>query len=101
MALKKRDKLQIYADILVAIYHELRRIKEAKLTRVQYKVGVPFDRFKGYVEELRVLGFVENQGTLKLTEKGFEFLEEYSRLLELLNRREETFGSLTLEERST
>lgn len=98
MALRKRDKLQIYANILVAVYQELRRIKEAKVTRVQYKVGVPFDRFKGYVEELKLLGFIRNEGSLMLTPKGREFLQEYARLMELLNRREEIFGDAAPEE---
>ncbi|MEM2905535.1 MAG: winged helix-turn-helix domain-containing protein [Candidatus Bathyarchaeia archaeon] len=98
MALRKRDKLEIYANILLAVYQELRRIKEAKVTRVQYKVGVPFDRFKGYVEELKLLGFVENEAGLRLTPKGREFLQEYSRLLGLLNKREEVFGDADPEE---
>lgn len=98
MALRKRDRLQIYASILVAILEEIRRGKEAKLTRVQYRVGVPFDRFKGYVEELKLLDFVENEGNLRLTGKGREFLQRYWGVIDLLDRREEFFGDATPED---
>lgn len=98
MALQKRDKVQIYASILVAILQELRQLNEAKLTRVQFGVRVPFDRFKAYIDELRLLRFVENKGGLRLTPKGREFLHEYARLLDLLNKREDVFGESTLQE---
>lgn len=70
MATRRRDRVQIYADILQAICLECKRDREVKVTRVQYRVGVPFDRFKGYVGELSELGLIKAGGALVLTDRG-------------------------------
>jgi predicted transcriptional regulator len=92
---KRRDRVQIYAEILKAISQECQRENKAKITRVQYKVGVPFDRFKGYMGALQQLGFIEGEGALILTERGKEFLSSWNRVLETLNEREEGNGIST------
>jgi len=81
----RRDKIQIYADILRAVEDEFLRHREAKVTRVQYRAGVPFDRFKGYLKQLNHLGLVEVAGTLRLTGKGREFLDGCERIRSFLN----------------
>ncbi|MBS7610445.1 hypothetical protein KEJ19_07835 [Candidatus Bathyarchaeota archaeon] len=82
---KRRDRVRIYADILKAIWQESEGDRRVKITRVQYSVGVPFDRFKGYIAELQELGLIKAEGTLALTDRGKEFLVNWSRILETLN----------------
>lgn len=85
MMAKRRDRIRIYADILRAICQENERDGRVKVTRVQYRVGVPFDRFKGYMGELLELGLIKADGVLALTDRGKEFLVNWSRILETLN----------------
>ena len=56
------------------------------LTRIQVKINVPFDRLKNYLSELNELGLIENENTLKLTEKGRQYLEEYENVLDFMKR---------------
>ena len=56
------------------------------LTRIQVKINVPFDRLKNYLSELNDLGLIENKNTLKLTEKGKQYLEEYENVLDFMKR---------------
>ena len=56
------------------------------LTRIQVKINVPFDRLKNYLSELNDLGLIENENTLKLTEKGRQYLEEYENVLDFMKR---------------
>jgi predicted transcriptional regulator len=56
------------------------------LTRVQVKINVPFDRLKGYISDLRDLGLIEDENSLKLTEKGRQYLREYEEVLDFIKR---------------
>ena len=82
----RRDKLKIYGDLLSALYAEPRAEKGIVLTRVQTKINVPFDRMKGYITELVGLGLVQDETSLILTEKGLQYLREYDRVLDFMNR---------------
>ncbi len=80
----RRDKLKIYGDLLSVLNEAVN--EKIVLTRVQVQVNVPFDRLKNYVSELRDLGLVQGETSLKLTEKGRQFLREYGRVLEFMRR---------------
>jgi predicted transcriptional regulator len=56
------------------------------LTRVQAKTRVPFDRLKTYITELVNLGMVEDENSMKLTEKGTQYLREYEKVLDFMKR---------------
>ncbi len=82
----RRDKLKIYGDLLSVLRREGNEPGRVVLTRVQVQINVPFDRLKNYIIELRELGLIEDEVSLKLTEKGKQYLVEYERILEFIKR---------------
>ena len=80
----RRDKLKIYGDLLSVLAEN--REEKVVLTRVQVQIKVPFDRLKNYIDELYQLGLLEDEITLKLTEKGKEYLSEYQKVLDFMKR---------------
>jgi len=83
--MSKRARPQIFAEILKAIIEEAEISGEVKITRIQSKVYVPFDRFKEYLVEMREKGLIE-EGSLKVTEKGLKYVEHYKSVKEFLER---------------
>jgi len=83
--IQRRDKLKIYGDLLSALRSESASEKIV-LTKVQAKINVPFDRMKAYISELVGLGLVRSETSLKLTEKGIQYLREYERVLNFMKR---------------
>ena len=83
--LPRRDKLKIYGDLLFILYSESKKEKVV-LTRVQLKTNVPFDRLKTYIAELKGLGLVEDEPSLRLTDKGKQYLREYQTVLDFMKR---------------
>ncbi len=83
--MNKRDRPQIFAEILDAIIEETRVQGDVKITRIQSKVYVPFDRFKEYLAEMREKGLLD-EASLKVTEKGLKYLEQYKLVKAFLER---------------
>ena len=83
--LPRRDKMKIYGDLLFILYGEA-KTEKVVLTRVQLKINVPFDRLKTYIAELKELGLIQDEVSLKLTEKGKQYLREYETVLDFMNR---------------
>ena len=83
--LPRRDKLKIYGDLLFILYSES-RAEKIVLTRVQLKSNVPFDRLKTYIVELKELGLIQDELSLKLTDKGKMYLREYATVLDFMKR---------------
>ncbi len=83
--LPRRDKLKIYGDLLSALQSEA-KLEKVVLTRIQLKTNVPFDRLKIYLSELKELGLIRDEHSLKLTEKGKQYLREYEAVLEFMKR---------------
>jgi predicted transcriptional regulator len=81
----RRDKLKIYGDLLSVLYSE-ENTEKIVLTRIQTRINVPFDRLKNYILELNDLGLIQDEKTLKLTEKGKQYLSEYEKVLEFMKR---------------
>jgi predicted transcriptional regulator len=81
----RRDRLKIYGDLLAILYAEGRGEKIV-LTHVQVQIKVPFDRLKNYISELTNLGLIQDEATLKLTEKGKQYLVEYEKVLDFMKR---------------
>lgn len=81
----RRDRMKIYADILSIIQTEARKGKIV-LIRVQQKTNVPFDRLKVYLSELEELSLIQNDSSLRLTEKGRRYITEYERVLDFMKR---------------
>jgi len=83
--LQRRDRVKIYGDLLSILNAEANSDKIV-LTKVQVQINVPFDRLKSYISELNELGLIENEYSLKLTEKGKQFLREYEQVLDFMKR---------------
>jgi predicted transcriptional regulator len=83
--LQRRDKLKIYGDLLSTIYSETKGEKVV-LTRIQLRTNVPFDRLKIYITELKELDLVQDEPSLKLTDKGKQYLREYETVLDFMKR---------------
>jgi predicted transcriptional regulator len=85
----KRSKFELYGDILLAIRSEIDRNGAARLTRVYGRSNVPYDRFKSYMEDLNKNNLiqmcqVENHEEIRLTTRGVEYIQEYSRVNKFL-----------------
>jgi predicted transcriptional regulator len=83
--LPRRDKLKIYGDLLFNLYHEA-KTEKVVLSRVQLRINVPFDRLKTYISDLEELGLIEDETSLKLTEKGKQYVREYEAVLDFMKR---------------
>jgi predicted transcriptional regulator len=81
----RRDKLKIYGDLLSVLCSEA-NTEKIVLTRIQTRINVPFDRLKNYILELNRLGLIQDEKTLKLTEKGKQYLREYENVLDFMKR---------------
>jgi len=84
--------MKIYGDLLSVLRSEDNEKKKVVLTRVQMQINVPFDRLKNYITELRELDLIEDEISLKLTEKGRQYLREYERVLEFMRRMGLAYG---------
>jgi predicted transcriptional regulator len=74
----KRNKLEIYNDILSALKHEL-NYGEARPTRIQSKSNLAYDRLTRYLSELEIQGMITND-PLGITQRGRDFLQDYDRI---------------------
>ncbi len=81
----RRDKLKLYGDLL-AVLNEEANTERIVLTRVQVQINVPFDRLKNYISELNGLGLIQDETSLRLTEKGKQYLREYEQVLDFMKR---------------
>ena len=83
--LPRRDKMKIYGDLLSVLYSESKEDKVV-LTHVQLKINVPFDRLKTYIAELKELDLIQDENSLKLTDKGILYLREYETVIDFMKR---------------
>lgn len=88
----RRDKLKIYGDLLSVLRSEA-NIGKIVLTHIQVRINVPFDRLKNYIIELKNLGLIEDETSLRLTEKGKQYLQEYERILDFMKRMGLTYSN--------
>ncbi len=83
--IQRRDKLKIYGDLLSTLQAQS-GAEKIVLTQVQVMVNVPFDRLKTYITDLVDLGLVQDETSLKLTEKGAQYLKEYEKVIDFMKR---------------
>ena len=79
----RRDKFKIYGDLLSAIYYHS-SAEKIVLTQIQVKINVPYDRLKTYIKEIKDLGLIQDETSLKLTEKGIQYLRMYKKVLDFM-----------------
>jgi predicted transcriptional regulator len=77
--------MKLYGDILFALRSES-STEKIVLTRVQARTRVPFDRLKMYITELVNLEMIQDETSMKLTEKGTQYLKEYEQVLDFMKR---------------
>ncbi len=82
----RRNKMKIYADLLSILKPEKKSTDRIVLTRIQAKMNVPFDRLKNYISDLEELKLIEDQLSLNLTQKGKQYLYEYQKILDFMER---------------
>ena len=85
----KREKTEIIADLLRAVRSEEARFTKegAILTRVQYRIRVPYSRFRAHLDAALQGGLITmSSRRLFLTRIGAEFLESYDKVLNLVDR---------------
>jgi len=85
MKIPRRDKLKIYGDIL-SVLQQQPKAEKIVLTRVQVQGNVAFERLKNYIADLKDLGLIEDETTLKLTEKGKQYVKDYENVVEFMKR---------------
>jgi predicted transcriptional regulator len=79
----KRNKMEIYNDILSALKQEELSYREARPTRIQSKSNLAYDRLTRYLNELETQEMITNY-PLTLTQKGRDFLQDYDRIKDFL-----------------
>ncbi len=83
---ERRNKLQIYRDILSAIYETTMSEGIAKPTRVQQLSNLSYDRLSFYLNQLEAKKMIHIGDTLSLTEEAHAFLKDYQKAKELFER---------------
>jgi predicted transcriptional regulator len=83
--------MKIYGDLLEVLYSENKEDKII-LSHVQVQIKVPFDRLKTYIVELKELGLITDEISLKLTEKGKKYIVEYKKVLDFMKSMGLTYG---------
>lgn len=78
----KRNRMEIYSDILSALKQE-QSYGEVRPTRIQSKSNLAYDRLTRYLSELENQEMITSD-PLALTQKGRDFLEDYDRIKEFL-----------------
>jgi predicted transcriptional regulator len=86
----RRDKLKIYGDLL-KILNEMGSKDKIVITRVLQKINLPYDRLKSYIAELKEIGLIEDYASMKLTDKGKQYLREYEAVLDFITRMDLTY----------
>lgn len=79
----KRNKLEIYNDILNAIANVLANNNEAKPTRVQLQCNLSYDKLVRYLNELENKKLI-TQDPLLLSQRGNDFLQDYQRVADFV-----------------
>jgi predicted transcriptional regulator len=76
----RRDKIIILGELLLVLNDESKN-DHIVLTRVQMKINVSYDRLKKYIVNLKDLELIDDETSLRLTEKGKQYLKEYENVL--------------------
>ncbi len=76
----RRDRITILGELLLVLNDESKNDRIV-LTRVQMKINVSYDRLKKYIGDLKDLGLIDDETSLRLTEKGKQYLKEYENVL--------------------
>jgi predicted transcriptional regulator len=82
----KRSRTQICFEVLRILSEESKNNKPS-LTRVAHGANLPYDRFQKCLNKLIEVDMIrERNGEFFVTEKGFEYINEYEKINDFLRR---------------
>ena len=91
MKIEKRHKLQLYYEILLAIEGDTseRGYLAAKPTHVQQSTRLSYDKMINHFDELENKGLIVyrrniHEGLISITQKGKIFVQQYDKLVTLI-----------------
>ena len=77
---ERRNKLEIYFDILNSIVEESKSVDTVRPTRIQFLSNLSYDSLAKHLDELKEKKLIRNSKEIILTEKGELFLRDYERI---------------------
>jgi predicted transcriptional regulator len=84
---EKRNRIDIYFDVLRLLAAERKSNNKLCLTKIAHSANLPYDRFRNCLDHLVQVGMASYEGNkLVVTEKGLEFIEEYKKNTDFLRR---------------
>ncbi len=90
--LNRRNRLEIFYDLLTAIKSESERNGNVKPTRVQHKSNMSYDKMTIHFKEMENFGLItKKNGGPKITEKGQNYLLEYIEIDEVVREIEKKY----------
>ena len=72
MAKERRTRIQLYFDIISAIFEEEMDNDSISPTRIQFKCNTSYDKLTRYLEEMKNKEIIESN-EIKVTDKGRQF----------------------------
>ena len=84
MAKERRTLIQLYFDIISAIFEEEMDNDSISPTRIQFKCNTSYDKLAKYLEEMNTRQILEKEKAIKITEKGMKFHKDYAKINELI-----------------
>lgn len=82
----RRERWGVIADILSAVEQETSDGRPVGPTLIATRANIPYDRLKGYLDELREKRLLEDDPNPRLTPSGREFLRQHRQWAEVLAR---------------
>lgn len=79
----RRNKLEIYNDILNAVQKEAQE-GEVKPTRIQHQSNLSYDKMSRYLKELENKKMI-TVSPIQITDKGKKFLNDYDKIKDFLS----------------
>ena len=77
---ERRNKLEIYSDILNSIMEESKNAEIVRPTRIQFLSNLSYDSLTRYLNELKEKKLIRNSTEIIITEKGEQFLKDYEKI---------------------
>ncbi len=81
----RRSKLEIYYNILTELKKES-NLEQIKPTRIQQKCNMSYDKFSKNLLELQKRKLVADDQSLKITDKGIQLINDYSKINDFLEK---------------
>lgn len=77
---ERRNKLEIYFDILNSIVEESKSVDIVRPTRIQFLSNLSYDSLTKYLNELKEKKLIRNSNEIIITDKGELFLKDYEKI---------------------